>query len=509
MAQCCGGRCEDGALPTASLDDVAKQVREEFAQQAGGAPQASDAPAPPTPAQTKKTISQQTFDDVVAENVDEFDMELEEAMRDAVEQFTSQGVDLSLLVTSVAAREADAKVKSLVAKVDQALADHPAAADDLPAHLRALAAACSTDDQERIAAGRHGAVGAAAFVCKKHGDSQDTVLAAFGLLAELLKAFHNREILPFQGAQAMLEALARFEDDADLQAAGFAALALAITKHEANKRNLKDLDVNGRLLAALHRHTGHPEALMAASKFLRIYLSDDDRRPGVQPGTFSRAREIGEDFQNGALRPLFALLDSPDTLANVKMVTSTLATLKAVAVNDHICKHVAAKGGLDTALLAFEAHITDEKVAANACMLLKAVSRNDDIKRIVGKGKGLGLLLRALDEHIASSRVAEQALQCLSVLCLRQPENCETIASLGCLQLIISTMTRHAEEAQVQRPAISTLRNMVSSWRNKELCAQILDHGAEPLIRQARAAHPVCEEVAYAALRDLGCEYHN
>ncbi len=40
-------------------------------------------------------ISQETFDEVVAENVEEFEMTLEEAVQDAIVQFQKQGVDLS------------------------------------------------------------------------------------------------------------------------------------------------------------------------------------------------------------------------------------------------------------------------------------------------------------------------------------------------------------------------------------------------------------------------------
>jgi hypothetical protein len=42
-------------------------------------------------------ISQQTFDDVVRENKDDFDMSDEEALADAISQFEKQGVDLSYI----------------------------------------------------------------------------------------------------------------------------------------------------------------------------------------------------------------------------------------------------------------------------------------------------------------------------------------------------------------------------------------------------------------------------
>ena len=46
-------------------------------------------------------ISQETFDQVVQENIDEFDMEPEEALADAISQFDSQGVNLDNIVKRV------------------------------------------------------------------------------------------------------------------------------------------------------------------------------------------------------------------------------------------------------------------------------------------------------------------------------------------------------------------------------------------------------------------------
>ena len=59
----------------------------------------------------------------------------------------------------------------------------------------------------------------------------------------------------------------------------------------------------------------------------------------------------------------------------------------------------------------------------------------------------------------------------------------------------------------VQRNVISLLRNMVSDVENAHLKPLILEQGAEELINAARAAHPVCDDVSFACLRDLGCDY--
>lgn len=48
------------------------------------------------------------------------------------------------------------------------------------------------------------------------------------------------------------------------------------------------------------------------------------------------------------------------------------------------------------------------------------------------------------------------------------------------------------------------LRNLVS--RTSDYSLAILELGAEALISQALVAHRDCEDVAKAALRDLGCK---
>ena len=56
-----------------------------------------------------KRISQKTFDETVRENIEEFEMEKEEALAEAIEQFKTQGVDLTNIDTSGVDRSAQQK----------------------------------------------------------------------------------------------------------------------------------------------------------------------------------------------------------------------------------------------------------------------------------------------------------------------------------------------------------------------------------------------------------------
>ena len=55
-----------------------------------------------------------------------------------------------------------------------------------------------------------------------------------------------------------------------------------------------------------------------------------------------------------------------------------------------------------------------------------------------------------------------------------------------------------------QKQACMLIRNLVS--RSRDFSQPILEMGAENLITEARAAHKDCDDVAKAALRDLGCK---
>ena len=87
-------------------------------------------------------------------------------------------------------------------------------------------------------------------------------------------------------------------------------------------------------------------------------------------------------------------------------------------------------------------------------------------------------------------------------MALRNTNKCVHISKGHGIDLIVDAMTRHPKAEWVQRSGCLALRNLVS--KNPELVAVIVEAGAEEPIRLARLTHPVCDDVAFAALRDLG-----
>lgn len=52
-----------------------------------------------------KVISQETFDEVLKENIIEFSMSVEESRKETIQQFTAQSVNLSNLIVNLAINE--------------------------------------------------------------------------------------------------------------------------------------------------------------------------------------------------------------------------------------------------------------------------------------------------------------------------------------------------------------------------------------------------------------------
>lgn len=53
-----------------------------------------------------KVISQETFDDVVKENIVEFSMDIDEAKQETVKQFEAQGINLANIIRDLSINEA-------------------------------------------------------------------------------------------------------------------------------------------------------------------------------------------------------------------------------------------------------------------------------------------------------------------------------------------------------------------------------------------------------------------
>lgn len=105
----------------------------------------------------------------------------------------------------------------------------------------------------------------------------------------------------------------------------------------------------------------------------------------------------------------------------------------------------------------------------------------------------------------ASATVAEAALGCVANLALRAEANKAAIFSRGGLGLVAAALRAHPDSAGVARASCLAVRNVVV--RSPERVQAAFDEGLEQLLQRAYGRHPGARDVAYACLRDMGCEY--
>merc|ERR1712166_445449 len=108
-----------------------------------------------------------------------------------------------------------------------------------------------------------------------------------------------------------------------------------------------------------------------------------------------------------------------------------------------------------------------------------------------------------MDKHRGDKVLVSKALKAIAVLTLRMPINATRLAVTGSMPLILDLMRTHSDKPALQATCLTLIRNVVA--RNQELVPSLKDEGVEELVRKASGL-PNCNELAFAALRDLHCD---
>ncbi|XP_020740167.1 armadillo repeat-containing protein 6 isoform X3 [Odocoileus virginianus] len=448
-----------------------------------------------------KRITQETFDAAVRENIQEFEMEPEEAVREAVEQFESQGVDLSNIVKMAPKVSADGP-QDPIHDILQALDDlresvarsHP---QEASAQLARFCEQCKQQKACRFLAAEKGAYSILLETWKlaAAGD-QGLLLQALNALSALTDG--QPDLLDTQGLQLLVATLAHNADSAHVTCSGIRCVRHACLKHEENRQSLVKAGVLPLLTGAITRHSHCADVVREACWALRVMTFDDDIRV-----PFGHAHDHAKMIvqENGGLKVLIeAAKVFPD---NPSILSELCSTLSRLAVRNEFCQEVVNLGGLSV-LVALLADCSDhQELVKQVLSALRAIAGNDDVKDAIVRAGGTESIVAAMTRHLASPQVCEQSCAALCVLALRKPANSRVIVEAGGAQAALQAMEAHPQEAGVQKQACMLIRNLVA--RSQAFSQPILDLGAEALISRARATHHDCEDIAKAALRDLGC----
>ncbi|MBA0733342.1 hypothetical protein Gogos_017371 [Gossypium gossypioides] len=477
------------------------------------------------PTKNVRTISQEAFDELVKENIDDLGMDPAEALEDAIQTLSLQGVDLSGIVKCVPGEGGikDHPAMQCLDKLNQLNADSKDqfGGQDLvqiTALLNDLSELCISNKEDSGNAAivaKNGGIELVCLICSKiPTESRQCLVSCFKAMASLLTDVQSTESFRASGGpKIVVGILSDGIRDLDILNSGFTVVAAAASGNEVVKQSLMDLRVDELILQVLSGQTqGSIQSLYDA---IRVLLTSDDNRV-VASEVYGYARRFAKiGIAKALVESLHGGLSSPS------LVSASIA-LKAVAVNDEICKSIADAGGIDVLLKCVDdsGEQRNKTVARTSCSLLsksctmvpfkkgfsivgdvilelrafvyfKSVNLNytdyeseagsDSNKSAIVEKGGMDKLIKLSARFSDDPSVLQEVMAIISVLCLRSPDNATRAIEAGAGDLAIQAMQK-------------TL---------------LLNNGIDKFIRKAKENHESCKDAATDALRDLGLDNYN
>ena len=463
-----------------------------------------------------RRISQETFDAVVRENVEDFDMDAAEAVREAREQFEHQGVDLTGVDVS-GSEERKAERAALVADVALVKKRRRAAwrGPSLPRSARA-AALCAAGRGRAAASARSTVVAAQgsrrsrAWRCpRRRGDRRRRragVLAA--TLAALDRAVRGdadaRDAFQYGGCVEATVAALKADVKTDAAAArrrSACGRGGAAVRSRQGRVHAPEARAAGRGGARDRRRGARRAGAGAAAQALAALCAADDVRS---------ATSCTYDAAASRSTPAPSTRSSPRSSVRGRRggedaATAALDALRQVAKSDDAVKRIREAGGARACLDA----LGGTARAATGAAAWSACSKHGEQRRRQGRhvqGRHAREILGCLERFLRDDAViCEHVVATLAMMALRRPKNGTLIVEgRNGASLVIHAMGAHPAHAALQRQGALALRNFVA--RSPEFKQPILDAGAETALRAAATCAQANVDVAYAALRDLGVD---
>ncbi|XP_063770612.1 armadillo repeat-containing protein 6 [Pseudophryne corroboree] len=448
-----------------------------------------------------KWITQETFDAVVQENISEFDLNPEEALNEAIQQFESQGVDLSNIVKAVQIRseENEDATSHSVLQILESLRKsvESLSLSSMSELLIQFGDQCKQGLAHRYLAGQKSAYSVVLEAWKLLEEDREGLLNALYAMSALTDG--QPDLLEGVGLKLLISVLQKYSSDAEVTLLAIRFIRHVCLKHEQNRQDLVKAGILCHLTKAISNHGGDPDVVREACSALKIMTFDDDIRV-----PFGHAHDHAKMIvlENAGLK---LLIEAAKGFTDNTVVLSELcATISRLCVRNEFCQDVVDLGGLNFMVALLADCIDHQELVKQVLSALRAIAGNDDVKDAIVNSGGTDLIILAMNRHICNAQICDQGCSALAMLALRKPENCKVIMEGGGALAALQAMKAHPKDSSVQKQACMVIRNLVS--RTQDFSQPILEMGAESLILQARSTHKDCDDVAKAALRDLGCK---
>jgi len=452
-----------------------------------------------------KQITQSTFDDVVRENISEFDMNPEEAVQDAIQQFESQGVNLNIIVKDPSlygvnseGETMDHPIVAAVKKLDSFVIDKSSSKpEEVIVCLQDIKKECDIDLSRRCLAGTNGAYTVFYKTLSAYMNEKDVFQQALLSFCSLVNG--QPDLIDISGVELLISALKQYSETAEIEELIVRAVRLHCIKHEANRQAFIKNNYIIAVTDLLAAHKTNAGLVKEICMSLRALTLDDDVRV-----PFGKAHETSKTIvtEGDALSAILAL--SKEHSGDTSTLSELFLTLSCLVVRNEFCQEVSNKGGVVLIMQAFQSGIKNKVIVKHALIVMKALAGNDEIKAEISKLGGIELVVQAMNTHQNMAGIAEAACRLLTAVTLRNPDNCRKVVECLGHNHIVQAMKLHPQSVGVLKNACMALRNLVS--RTKDLGPAILALGVEPLLNNAMNSHEDLKDEAKAALRDLNCK---
>lgn len=430
-----------------------------------------------------RVITQETFDLVVTENMEEFGMDRAEAVKDAKEQFEQQGVSLvNIVVSEQGSQVVVEAVKALFGEEKE---------ENLSESLTTIMNCCEGDLAQRVLATDNGAYSALLRHLGKPGaDLQCKVLETLSKVMDT-----NPDHLEAQGVEHMYNLLSSPQDS--ILVAVLDWMLICCVRHEGNRQALVDRPGLLGQTAQLAGEKDNEVVTMVCKLWVQLVQDDDVRVPFGK--AHEHARELVEVHH--ALTVLTKVLVAQKESKDV--AGPCLLGLASLCLRNEYCQEVVDEGGLQAILDILGDENKQAEVITRALVLLKVLAGNDQVKTEVGRSGGLHLITAAITQFLPRASTAEAGCAALAAVCLRQAENCaQVVTDCEGAAVVTSCMRQHPKQRKVQAASAAAIRNIVS--RDKQLCPPFIERGVEELLNSALDLHgDHIGDTLRSALRDL------
>nr|CAD1826981.1 unnamed protein product [Ananas comosus var. bracteatus] len=385
------------------------------------------APTAAAAASAVRGISQEAFEALVRENMEDLGMDPDEALDDALQTLTLQGVDLSresvpLIdlsmcdmnlflgivkcipgVTSVKDNpviQTIDRLKSIITSlVSSESSDSPdEKVDEIVELLDKLCELCSAEGSDGASiVTRNGGVELLTKLCSSLDvKSERALVSTLKSLNSIIRDVQSTETFrQCGGPKIVMDILHRSREYPNLLDSGFAVVAAASSEilREPSKNELRSL-----------------------YDAIRVLLTPDDSRVAASQ-VYGYARR-------------FAKIGIPDVLVNAlrkgvssSSLPSACAALKAIAVNDEICLSISEN-------------------ARACCSLLSKLAGSDANKTAIVQQDGLNRLIKLSSRFSEDPSVIQEVMNVITVLSLRLPENAARAIEAGAGDLAVQAMQK-------------------------------------------------------------------